>query len=317
MYLLFGASIGMSGAVVVMALLSKWFVRKRGQAVGIALSGMYIGSIAVVPLVGLIAEQFGWRSTYLLAGSLILAIGIPLILLVIKDTPQEMGLFPDGENISRLAINVTTREVSPATSPKAQQAGLSTQLKRWPLWLIILSFSIVSMANAAITQHEFSFVTDIGIPSTIAASALGFTMGLGGIGGFISGYMADRISRRYVSGIFLLISIIGVVILMHASNITSLWLFVVVFGLASGVPGILLPLVISDIFGSAKLPVVFGFVNILFTIGFAAGPPLAGFIFDIAGSYSPVFFVAIIFYIVSLFAIYFTYGVKPGSWRHD
>lgn len=316
LYFFMGTFNGITGAIVCVALLSKWFVRKRGLAVGVALSGMYIGSIAIIPLVSLVAVQFGWRATYLLAGFLVLAVGIPLITRVIKDTPQQMGLLPDGEK--------HTRETS--TIPEAgtnikdsfpRQTGITTFLKRLPLWLIVISFPLAAMGNVAIIQHEFAFVTDIGIPSAIAASAFGITTGLGGIGGFLSGWMADRISPRYVAIIFLAVSIIGVLLLMRVSGVTSLWLFVIVFGLASGVQGILLPLVIGDIFGSANLAVIFGFANILFTFGFAAGVPLAGYIFDANGSYALVFIIVILLYITSMVTMYFAYGVRPLPWRRN
>jgi OFA family oxalate/formate antiporter-like MFS transporter len=314
LYLLMGTFNGITGAIVCVALLSKWFIRKRGLAVGVALSGMYIGSIAIIPLVSLVAVHFGWRATYLLAGFLVLAVGIPLTALVIKDTPQQMGLLPDGEKHTRETSTIREADTN-IKDAFPHQTGISTFLKRLPLWLIVISFPLAAMGNVAIIQHEFAFVTDIGIPSAIAASAFGFTMGLSGIGGFLSGWMADRISPRYVSIIFLAVSITGVLLLMRVSGIASLWLFVIVFGLASGVPGILLPLVIGDVFGSANLAVIFGFANILFTFGFAAGVPLAGYIFDANGSYSLVFVIVLLLYIASIVTLYFAYGLKPLPWH--
>jgi sugar phosphate permease len=314
MYFLMGIGFGASGAVVVTALLSKWFVRKRGRALGLALSGFSIGAIFVVPLVGVVAEHFGWRATYLLAGLLMLALGVPLMLLVIKDSPHEMGLLPDGDEPGCEPDNIDPVAAVSPVDP-ARHVGITAYFTRLPLWLLALSFPVVVMGTSAITQHQFSYVTDIGIPDAIAASAFGFTMGLGGIGGFVSGWMTDRMSPRYVCIMSLLMSIIGVVLLMHVQDMWSLWVFVMVFGLASGVPGVLLPLAIADIFGSASLAVIFGFANILFTCGYALGPPLAGFVFDATGSYVRVFYIAILLYIVSIFAIYFAYGRRLNPRR--
>ncbi len=315
LYFFIGIFFGMSTAVVQMALLSKWFIRQRGRAVGVALTGMSFGSLAITPLIGFIAEKYGWRATYLLAGSIILAICVPLAALVVKDSPEQKGLLPDGDKNNGRKTDSTDAITEPVQNTAPPKVRPSAFLKSLPLWLIILGFPLASMGNVAISQHEFSFVTDLGISATVAASAFGFTAGLGGLGGFISGWLADRVLPRYVFIIALLMSIAGVLLLMRVNNIPSLWLFVIVFGLASGVPGILLPLVIGDIFGSANLPIIFGFVNIIFTIGFAAGPPLAGYIFDATGSYSLVFFIVILFYAVSILTMYFTYGGKLRSWR--
>jgi MFS family permease len=276
---------------------------------------MSFGSLALTPLVSFIAQNYGWRATYLLAGSILLAVCVPLGTFVVKDDPKQRRLLPDGDKINGSTGNSNNRPTLPVANPAAPKTGLTTYLKGLPLWLIIISFPLASMGNVAITQHEFSFVTDMGISAAIAASAFGFTAGLGGLGGFISGWLADRISPRYVAIISLILSILGVLLLMRVNSIPSLWVFVIVFGFASSVPGILLPLVIGDIFGSASLAVVFGFVNIIFTFGFAFGPPLAGFIFDATGSYSLVFLIVIFLYAVSIITIYFTYGSKLTSWR--
>ncbi len=315
MYFLIGISFGMSTAVVQMALLSKWFIRKRGRAVGIALTGMSFGSLALTPLVSFVAENFGWRATYLLAGAILLAVCVPLSWLVVKDDPKQMGLLPDGEINRNKTGNDNTRLTEPAAIPNKPKIGMTSYLKSVPLWLIIISFPVASMGNVAITQHQYSYVTDIGLSAAVAASAFGITAGLGGLGGFISGWLADRISPRYVAIISLVLSIFGVLLLMRVNSIASLWAFVIVFGLASSVPGILLPLVIGDIYGSASLAEIFGFVNIIFTFGFAFGPPLAGYIFDATGSYSLVFLIVIILYVVSIITMYFIYGSKLGSWR--
>lgn len=312
MYFCFGIFFGASGAVTAMSLLSRWFIRKRGLAVGLALSGFSFGSVVVVPLVGFVAHACGWRATCVLAGLLILGIGVPLMWFVVKDSPHEMGLLPDGDEGGEEQDSIASQ---PADSPSHRyrtHAGLTTCLTQLPLWLIGLSFPLAVTGTVAITQHMFSFVTDIGIPATVAASAFGLTMGVGGAGGFIAGWMTDRVSTRYVSILALFMSIAGVLLLMQVRSIASLWLFVVVFGLASGVPAVLLPLVIGDIFGSAGLSVIFGFLNVPFTFGFALGPPLAGFVFDATGSYSRVFLVVIALYILAAIGIYFAYGRRPG-----
>jgi MFS family permease len=168
------------------------------------------------------------------------------------------------------------------------------------------------MAESAVISHEVSFLTDIGISAVLAASALGFTSGMSGIGRWGSGWLADKISPRYVIILLLGIEIIGILILLQTRTIAMVWLFAAIWGTASGSFFNILPLIIRDIFPSSAFNTVFGFVNSLIILTMAFGAPLAGFIFDATGSYHWLFILTIVFYIVAIIATYFTYGIRPG-----
>ena len=90
--LIAGMAGAFSNAIAMFTLLSRWFNRKWGIAIGITMAGGGIGSIVIQPLVGIIAQNYGWQATYLFAGLLILAVNVPLILFVLKDSPKSMGL---------------------------------------------------------------------------------------------------------------------------------------------------------------------------------------------------------------------------------
>jgi MFS family permease len=312
LYFILGSGFnGIGGSVPLVVLISKWFNRKRGMAMGLAMAGLPTGMLIVTPIVGIIATHFGWRATYLFAGGLTLAISIPLILLIIKDSPQEMGLLPDGDvpvNVSNVTAPKATEKPADFTVEKPR---LSAYLRSVPLWLICLGFTLMMIGEMAVVVHEVSFLTDMGISAVLAASTFGFTAGLSGLGRLASGWLADRISIRYLIMSLLAIEIIGVFILLRANSMSLVWLFVIVYGFASGSFFSLLPLVIRDIFGAKAYTILFGFVNSLFVVAQAVGAPLAGFIFDATGSYHWVFIVAIAFYLVAMISIYFAYGVKP------
>ncbi len=307
LYVLLGVGLnGISGPIPIVTLLSRWFTRKRGLAFGICWSGFALGNLVITPIFGLLTENFGWRSTFLFGGLLMLAISIPLNLFMIRDRPEEKGLLPDGEKYIK-----ATSPIPPVQGATGQKIEISTYLKSLPLWLICIGFPLIVIGESAITQHEVSFITDMGIPATLAASAFGITGGLSIVGRLSSGYLADRVSARYVEMMFISLAVIGVFILMRANSMPIVWLFVIVYGLVTGASGTLLPLVIVDIFGPASMSVIFGLVNFVFTSGLALGAPLAGFIFDATGSYTTVFTVVAILYLVAMASIYFAYGVSP------
>jgi len=300
-----------AGALTMFTMISRWFKKKWGTAIGITMLGGSVGSLIITPIVGLIAQNLGWRATYIFASALVLFINVPLIIFILKDSPAQMGLAPDGTdpveynrvNISQVAQNIAVKPVN--------KRGFAFFLKSLPVWLLGITFTLISMGDAAVTQHQVSFLTDMGISATLAASALGFTMGISGIGKFAAGWLADRFSSRYVTMVFLTIELAGMVVLIHAHNMSTVWVFVVVYGLCTGAATTLLPCVITEAFGTANFSILFALGDIFYRVGATIGTPLAGFIFDATNSYSFVFVLVIIFYILAMITVYFTLGVNP------
>ena len=270
--------------------------------------------MVIQPLVGIIAQNFGWRATYLFAGSLVLAINVPLILFVLKDSPESMGLLPDGDKSKEIASPTNGKVLIQTTTESttaAKNTGLLSYLKRPALWLMGISFAFVSIGYSAVTTHEVSFITDMKVSETVAASALGITLGIGAISSLASGWLADRLISRYVTILFFLLAIAGMLILIQADTMSQIWLFVVIYGLGIGAFGTLLPIVTRDIFGAANFSALFGFTVVLFAVGNAIGAPLAGFMFDATGSYHSVFVIITAIYAAAILGIYFAFGAKP------
>lgn len=303
---------GFAGSIPTVVLVNNWFVKKRGLAMGIAWAGFPIGTLVLTPIIGFIVTQSGWRATFLFAGIVTFVLTLPLIIFILKDKPQQMGLLPDGDT-SRPVIPNAVKQSIPEAGIKKQ--GLAVHLKSLPIWLICIGFSLMVMAEMAVIQHEVAFLTDMGTTTVLAASALGFTAGFSGGGRLISGLLADRISPRYVTILLCFIEIIGIFFLMQARSMVLVWIFVVIWGIASGSFFSILPLVIRDTFPAGSFNTVFGAVNAVTYIAMAAGIPLAGYIFDATGSYNLVFILVIGFYFIAMVSTYFAYGIKPKPFK--
>lgn len=306
LYFINGVAMAGAGALAMFTLLSKWFVKKFGTVSGIVMAGGALGSM-ITPLVGIIAENLGWRATYIFSGTILLVMCIPLILFVIKDSPDKIGLSPDGETV----YNEPGKATIPSSAPVKQTANLSVYFKRPALWAMGLSFLFIAIGDSAVTAHQVSFITDMNIREAVAASALGFTLGISAISRMGSGWLADRISSRYVVIMFLIIEVGGMLLLMQASTISDIWLFVVVYGLGVGASTTLLPLVLKDIFGTAAFSMLFAVLDLFFRGGYTLGIPFAGFVFDATGSYRLVFTIIIVLYITAGTIMYFTFGASP------
>ncbi len=313
MYVLFfiiGAGFnGIGGSVPLVALIANWFVKRRGLALGIGFAGFPIGAMIITPIVGLIQLHLGWRATFLFAGLVTLVITLPLIIFVLKDKPEQMGLLPDGN----VRVDTAKNTKITKTAISAEKLSLGHYFKTYKLWLICIGFALMVIAEMAVIQHEVSFLTDMGISTVLAASAFGFTAGFSGLGRLASGWLADRIQARYVVILLCILEIIGVLILLQARSMALVWIFVALWGFASGSFFSILPMIINDIYTPSVFNVVFGFINGLVYGAMALGVPLAGFIFDATGSYHLVFILAIAFYGIAMVSTYFIYGVKPGN----
>jgi sugar phosphate permease len=312
--LIAGVAGGFSNAIVMFTLLSRWFTRKWGTAIGIVMAGASIGGMAIQPLVGIIAVTFGWRATYLFAGSLALAINVPLILFIVKDNPKSMDLLPDGDKVKEIIYHSNDQlpiEENNESVPTSKNNQLFSYLKSPSFWLMGVSFAFVSVGYSAITGHEVSFITDMRISETLAASARGITLGIGAISALASGWLADRLVSRYVTILFFLLATVGMLILIQATSMSSIWLFVAVFGLGTGAFGTLLPMVTRDIFSSTNFGTVFGLAVVFLFAGNAIGVPLAGFMFDASGSYHSVFIIITAIYAAAILGIYFAFGANP------
>jgi len=312
-YFIAGLVLGLSNAIAYFTLLSKWFTRRWGTALGISSAGIGVGGLVMQPLLGIIDQKFGWRATYLFSGSLVLAVNVPLILFVLKDSPESMGLLPDGDKskeIGSYANGKVPIENTIESTLAAKNTGLLSALKNPALWLMSISFGLLTLGYNAVTTQEVSFITDMKVSATTAASALGITLGLGAISSLASGWLADRLISRYVAILFFLLAIAGMLILIRANTVSQIWLFAVTYGLGVGALGTLLPIVTRDIFGAANFSVLFGFGVVLFAVGNAIGPPLAGFMFDATGSYHSVFSIIIAIYAAATLGIYFAFGAN-------
>ena len=174
-----------------------------------------------------------------------------------------------------------------------------------------ISFAFAAIGSSAVTTQEVSFITDMHMTDTVAATARGITLGIGAISALASGWLADRLISRYVTILFFFLSVFGMLILISSHAMPQIWLFVVIYGIGIGAGGTLLPIVTRDIFGAGDFSALFGFVIVLLSVGNSIGAPLAGFMYDATGSYHSVFVIITVIYIVAILGIYLAFGANP------
>ncbi|MEU4311567.1 MFS transporter [Nocardia sp. NPDC024068] len=292
MILLWGVLVGLGTGSISMGFVAtvstRWFVARRGLVTGLLTAAGATGQLIFLPVVADVTDRFGWRWASLIVTGAALAV-VPLVLLFIRDRPQDIGVTPYGGDPAGAA------EPLPTGSFAAAASGLVQGLRVPVFWLLAGSFAICGMTtNGLIGTHFIPAAHDHGMPTTVAASLLA-TVGIFDVAGTVfSGWLTDRVDARVLLVIYYLgrgASLLALPALLSPHAEPSTWVFIVFYGLdwvATVPPTIAL---CRSWFGAAA-PVVFGWVFAAHQIGAAVAAFGAGLIRDAHGSYDSAFFVA-------------------------
>jgi len=299
-YTIIGVGIAATSLVPATAVVSNWFKKHRGTAIGIMSTGVGAGGLVLAPFIGsYLIPTFGWRASYLTL-ALLTWIIIPLALLVIRTKPADMGLYPDGMQ----APEVVSETKAPPSAPEG--LSLKMALATSGFWLIAVSFLTSGFSQIGTLQSQVPHIMDIGFPLATAATALG-GVGLGSlVGKFVFGWLCDHIQAKYALCIGLGLQLAALIILISvgpASPLSIIWLYAIIFGLGVGSWLPTMSMLISTNFGLASYGAIFGMINLAQSIGTATGPLMAGFMYDAMNTYHEAFIIFLILYIVAIPAI--------------
>jgi MFS family permease len=303
-YLLFGILLSLgttfSGGPVMIPVVSRWFTRRRGAAIGIVSAGGAL-SFSVVLYAEYLISTFDWRLAFVLLAGTAIGICIPLIMSFFRSHPEQQAKSAIETGDIPTSANQNHREPFPASTDYGN-LPLSEILRNHRLWLIALSYMLyMGIANYLVVAHQVVFFIDLGYDSLFAASIAG-AVGIFAALGALSGFLSDRIGREKVFTACCVLSIISLLILLSlkdASNPWSLYIFVLIFGFPMGLFAPALIAGAADLFYGKHFGTVNGIVFMGFGLGGAIGPWLGGYIFDITGNYSLAFIICIAAYTIA------------------
>ena len=310
-YAIIGTGASAMGLVPCSAVVSNWFKRKRGLALGLMAGGIGAGGVVMAPFVGYMLSHFDWRAAYLAMGILIMAVAIPLALLVIRTKPSEVGLYPDGDTTPPEEEDDPTREGGGRHGFTLRQA-----LRTRTFWLIAVAFAFSNFANMGSLQSSAPFLDDIGYPTATAASALGAIAFGSGTGKIFFGWLCDKIAAHRACAIGISLQLAGVLLLLTVradSPLALIWAYALLLGLGIGAWLPTLSMLSSSNFGLLFYGAVFGALNLAQSVGTATGPLFAGLMHDATGSYVGAFTTAAVLLAIAIPAILF--AKKPQAPR--
>jgi sugar phosphate permease len=286
-----------------------WFYKQRSRALSVYAIAAGVGGALIVPLLARAINQYGWRTTSIICGLSFWIIGFPL-LLVFRDKPEDLGLLPDGIDLSltkyieketqetkEIKYQITTKEA--ITSPTFSKLFLGEAFRSFLLSSIVL--------------HQIPHLISIGIKETQAASILGLLIFVSIPGRLVFGALGDFLSKRLLLSFTMLFQALGVLILAYAKSVLHIYIFVIIYGLAYGGAIPLLMAIRGDLFGRESFAKISGLMAPFKTLGGVGGPIFAGYIFDLTGSYRIAFQIFAILAIFSSLAFYSLEEVKTNS----
>ena len=269
---------------------TRWFVDRRGLAIGIMTNANAAGQIVFLPLLMSVILSSGWRSALTMI-TVTAALLIPAIWFWMRDNPADVGLEPyrsgQGANSQRRIGSFSRGAIRPMS-----MAAMSEVVKTSTFWILAGCFFICGVtANGLIGTHLIPHAVERGIPQVTAAAAVGIMGGASFIGTTFSGYLVDRIDPRKVLAVVYALRGTALLMLTFVSEATGLFMFAVLYGLDWFASGPATTTIIARTFGSERVGSIFGTVFVFHQLGGASAAILGGWVRVHFGDYQYAFLV--------------------------
>lgn len=313
-YIGMGLLVGLGFSALTMTsqatVISNWFVRKRGMAMGVGASGIGVGILLIVPATQISINAFGWRDSYLLLALVLLATVVPLNAIFQRRRPEDVGLLPDsGATKSRDRSGDDRYVLDEWTLRRALSSGR--------FWLLAFGVFLGALPLHLVLVHQVAAMVDVGFSKEFSASMLGLT-GLFAVFTMVGmGTLSDRIGREwaYTVGTLSLVGAISVLYAVRdATQVGFVYLFPPLLAIGFSSRQSLYPTIAADLFHGRHFGAIIGVVALFIGAGAGAGPWLGGYLHDLSGDYDTAFITGIA---LALLSLGFIWIVRPGSNRLD
>jgi len=245
-----------------------WFDKKRGLALGVALSGFGVGGALVPEVAATMTELYGWRSAYQLFAVMVLVVSLPLALLVLREAPIESSALRDQDSPVKFELS----------------AGKAMHGRNY--WLILASFFLVGIGITSILSHLVPMLMDRGMSYQAAARAMSTLAFALIFGRMLAGYLMDHFFAPYITAAFIVFGLAGGIILLALGAVGwQAYVAAALVGLATGSEISEIAYIVGRYFGQLAFGLIYGIMFAAFQLGSAISAPLMGYYYDSHGDY--------------------------------
>jgi MFS transporter, OFA family, oxalate/formate antiporter len=277
------------GYMVVNVVVAQWFVQRRGRAFAFTSMGVGFAKVCMPILAAWLLVSLGWRQTWMVFGFLTVALLVLPALLVVRRSPEELGLLPDGA--SELLVDRESGSPLKKASKEFSENDPNTVWTRTEaahtsaFWLLVITFGISSVGVTGLNLHVYSYVTDLGHSPVVAATVMSVIASMQLASPLAWGLLAERIDARYAAMLRFVVQGVGLGVAILTGNLVCLYAGFFIYGIGLGGNMVLPDILWANYFGRRSLGKIRGMGLLISQVLAAAGPPFFGFLFDITGGY--------------------------------
>ena len=288
LYLCFGVftaiAVAAAGWVPAIVQVQRDFQDRLGLALGIVSSGVGLGMLLVVPLTQLLIDAYGWRTAFRVLAAVCVVWIVPSSLFMLRQSRKSRG---------QAAVRKDQEKAS--SDPKTRPSTLAEAVRGEAFWLMLAAFFFGNVCSQTMHVHQVAYLVDQGVTAIVAASVVG-VVGAASIAGKIGGgWLSDRIEREvvYMGGIaIMLCAVAALAALAGAPTRWAIYGYAVLLGVGYSATASLIPAMVSDRFGGRHFGAIVGMGLMGSALGSALGPWMAGYLFDLTGTYMLAFAIA-------------------------
>jgi predicted MFS family arabinose efflux permease len=264
------------GDVVVGAVITRWFDRARGIALGIALTGSNLGGVVFVHAIVTVSATGSWRQAALAVGIGGVAVMLPFAIFAVRNPrPGEL----------EVAGAIPAAQDGIAAIADAPSLDLGTAVRTPAFWILVYVLFCYAFSQLGMVDHLMLYWTDLGHSRAEAAGYLELTLGAGIVSKLGAGALALRLSARTALALNTLVLTGSILLLPFADRAGVLPVFALMFGVATAARDVLFPLLIAQLFGTRYLAQLYGFIMLAFFPGGGIGPLMLAWVRDQLGGY--------------------------------
>jgi MFS family permease len=279
-YVLFSLGIVMGGIIPSMYILTKWFVRYRGIAVGILLVGSSFGGTLFNPIAAWGIATLGWRGSLLLLGAIAAICMLGSLFLFIRNRPEDIGLGPDGREDGP----------SPENSPgrgSLEGPALGDALRSPSFYLLMLVTGAMWFCIVGVIQHQALYFKDIGerLPSSAGVLSVFFFCSI--LGKLLFGKLGDRYPKKHIMLIATLNLALGALLLVWLESYPAMvWAYAVIFGIGFSGTFTMIQVLVADFYAGKAYGKILGIVTMVDTLSGVMGILVLGQLRSAQGNYA-------------------------------